>query len=79
MPKLHTVDLEEAELLDPPHEGFGQSLDDEQNPGWACGRHVRHRIEPAKRIGVLEGPGVRVHAAEKEALVRGEVESDKNE
>ena len=78
MPELQTVDLEEAQVFDPPHEGIGQSLDDEQNPWRARRRHARGRIEPSEGVGIFEAPRVRVHGSQEETLVRREVESNQH-
>ena len=79
MAELQAVDLEKAERLDPSHERLAEALDDEQDARRALRGQARHRIEPADRLRVLETPGVGVHHAEEEGLVRGEVERDEDE
>ena len=66
-------------MLDPSHEGIGESFDDEQDPGRACRQDVRHRIESPERIGILEAPGVRVHGSEEEPFIRQKVQSHEHQ
>src|SRR5262249_4801777 len=78
MAERETIDLEDAELLDPAQEHVGRLLHDEENAR-RPGGSLRHRIEAPERVGVLETPGVRVHGPEEKPVVGAEAERDQHQ